>query len=317
MSGEKNVGKRWGIVAALSVGFTAGIFAGMSESPVGTALIAGIFGLIGGGGIWGVLKAAQHPPAPAKTEETTPTSVSIDWENIRIACLGTTLLCVGMLAGAVAGIGLREGWLLPQSAARVGAAQDGGALLDIFSEGATLRRSQQLKLVVFQAELKRAGVGTKENNQFVRGFIKAASQLQEPKSVPERELAQLRLQSKNVQQALSQALDALSAQAPDPPDNVDESKIPRAPPALKSPADIRYQDVERAFFALDKGLPIAVSVEETLKASATPELELLIDLLASYRQADTYVPDLRQARSPLAPIGKKWRDDRRSLSIKP
>src|SRR5262245_25203698 len=97
---------RWHVLAGLvSLGFTAGLFAGLSQSPVGTTLIAGLFGLLGGGGFLTLaLKQWTGDAAPKP-------SIPLDPNMIRLAALSLTALCAASIAGAFLGMGIRQGWL--------------------------------------------------------------------------------------------------------------------------------------------------------------------------------------------------------------
>jgi len=146
--------------AMILVGFTAGLFGGMSQSPVATALVAGIFGLIGAGGIVGIILAGRRAQVDHTHETQRPGS-----RDLPLASTAISLLCGFCIAGVFLGIGLREGWLIPQ--AKPGS--DADAKSEIMNSGLDLQK--QMELLVLGAQLRKLGLSEQNNYQFIQRFI--------------------------------------------------------------------------------------------------------------------------------------------------
>jgi hypothetical protein len=298
-STKESVGWRF-LIASSLVGLTAGLFAGMSESPVATALIGGVFGLLGGGGILGLLVGGnKKEPAEAKATWQRPI------QDFQPAAVATSLLCVFCIVGVFLGIGFREGWLLPRFA-NVNSSE----LIEISDAAKGLGRPLQMKLVVLQSELDTLGISPRQNNQFVSSYI-AAIRETDPNSLGENSIEGMQRDAAYGIKAIEHALATLS-QDTENPDEDDASKL-----LLKPYQGLTYGNVKEAYEYLKKASELAHSTENHILGSITPELSQTLDLLSKYRKSNLYQPAGRYASALVKP--KKYRDSdpNNQLFIKP
>lgn len=292
------------------IGFAAGLFAGMSESPVATALIGGVFGLIGGGGLYGLLSRSKV----GDTREASSGSREIDWTVIRVTSKTASLLCICAIAGVILGVGFRDGWALPQPTKK-----ESSALLVIADKSRDLERRQQLKLLLLQAELKSLGVSNEENNHFVASFI-ADDDSTAAKGLAEDNLRSLKRSTADLAKALEGAVGGLTL-----PDlakakkmesgEIDEDSAPRR---LMSVKEIRYADVARAYAFLRIAEELATKVETYVYHSSAPELSLVLDLISRYREASVDQPAAGRAGVLLPRRGRFEQIDReRKVTLRP
>ncbi|MBC3872076.1 hypothetical protein [Undibacterium flavidum] len=298
--------------ASCILGFTAGLFAGMSESPVGLTLVAGIFGLIGGGGMYSLLSKGS----PLKQSEEKPPGNNEVWMLLQSAALATSLFCIFSILGVSIGIALREGWILPKSSSHV------SKLIPIAEEGGHLLRRQQLKLLILQTELVSLGVSNEENNHFVRSFISTGKNTRAEGFSENESLRHLKLEAKNLSIAVSKALEILSnsdennsnakinSKTSEIEDNEDVQR------RIKSLNEIKYGDVIRAYEYLKVAAPAANKVHNFVEDSSVPELSAILDLISRYREARVDQPAYGRA-SPLVPPKKLFGSEpERKASIK-
>lgn len=287
--------------ASCLVGFTAGLFAGMSESPVGTALVGGIFGLLGGGGIYGLLTRAwkDQGSSSSTSEREDP------WEMLSPVALATSLFCIFAIVGVALGIGLREGWIVPQPENRT------ATLIPIAQDGKDLLPRQQLKLLILQSELASLGVPVEANNHFVRSFIETGKDDQREGFNEDKSLRDLKRKTQDLKETVDRAFEALSTKNVRklPPDKLkDSAEIEDdddAPLRLKSVGEINYGDVMNAYVFLEKARPFADEVKNYIEAASMPELSAILDLISRYREANMAQPSAGRL-SPLVNRKKLW-----------
>jgi hypothetical protein len=289
------------LIASSLVGLTAGLFAGMSESPVATALVGGIFGLIGGGGIFGLLVQARKGNGEENKDETAGSSL----HALGPPAAATSFLCVFCILGVFAGAGFREGWLLPQPS------KDKASLLNIANAAKGLPRSLQLKLVILQSELASLGVSANQNNQFVSSYI-AANGENNPKALMEDEsLRGMKHHVRDAVIAIEHALSALSEE-PENPDE-DDDKHRKVKPVEK----VTYGNVKEAFAYLKVASDLAHSTEDSILEATAPELSLVLDLISRYREAELNQPTGGRAGPLIRHPDFFKTDPKNRVSIKP
>lgn len=265
------------IVALAFVGVAIGLFAGMSESAVGAALVAGLFGLIGGGGIYTLF---------GQPKERLPS-----FERMHDLSLGVVALCVASILSAFVGIALRQG-LLPWPQANSASAK--APLLEISRDLQVVPRGQYLKLLLLQLELENLGVPREENNRLVGALIANSSSAKDFHSAYVGDvLGYARDVSAWNQGVLTESLSSLSAE------------LRRSvSDASGKPRTQRVEELERtlreAIKAIDRATATsrgiggsAEKLETSVRAAVQPEVAVLLDLVARYRQAAVDSPEPR------------------------
>jgi hypothetical protein len=290
------------VVASSLIGLTAGLFAGMSESPVATALVGGIFGLIGGGGVLSLLVESRKTQGAADPEKQ-----SGDAEHrLRPAATAISFLCMFCILGAFTGIGFREGWLVKQPQKK-----DTAELINIAEAAKDLERPVQLKLVILQSELHSLGVSPKQNNQLVSSYI-APNEEEDPEGLTENKpLADLKASFSEAKSAVRVALEAISELPEDDSDNDEENRN------LKKQEKVEYADLKEAFDDLKKASRNLRKSNDILEALTAPELSIVLDIIAKYREAYGYANSSHQWGPADRPGTFSEADRKRRLSIKP
>lgn len=299
--------------ASCLLGFTAGLFAGMSESPVGTALVAGIFGLIGGGGMYSLLSKGSRQQQPSEDKSDSYEAQAM----LQPAALATSLFCIFSMIGVATGIALRQGLIFPESSHTY------SKLIPIADEGKHLLRRQQLKLLILQSELASLGVSNEANNHFVKSFIDTSQDYRREGFNEDRSLGDLKLATKDLSKAVRSALNALSTTD----EKFDSTKKKEQSMAIeddqefqlrpKTVEEIRYGDVMRANAYLKVAVPAAAKVQNYIEDSSVPELSAMLDLISRFREANVEQSAVGRA-SPLVSSRKLWgAEPERKASIKP
>lgn len=261
----------WGASSAILVsfgtlGFTVGLFAGMSESPVGAALVGAMFGLLGSGGILSLVGKIDEKKVVGRA--------------VAVA-LCTTCFCLTVIGGVFLGIEIRNGDIPgvtePAPPARELAELDAAALQDLSAERAA-------DLLVLQRELERVGVTPRENDAVVGRVLARIKEGKESKGMSANDAAELVTRARQLKVDAAAAAAALEAASEKLTALRNTLATPERDGADAAAAADRAKLVNDALDGLERALnPAAFQLRETVSGAA----EDLAD-----RLADAQSPDL-------------------------
>lgn len=147
----------WIRITAIVFGLSAGILAGLSESPVAGVVLTGVFGVVGG------VAANQFFNPVARSEERGRHRLFMDLHsNVELQIVffqAMTLACVFLVVGAFLGAGFRTGNIWPKTSK-----SDSPKLRSISTYYSDLGASEILRLQILQQKLDGIGVSIDENN---------------------------------------------------------------------------------------------------------------------------------------------------------
>ena len=135
------------------LGFSTGVFVGLSESPVVGTLLTGVLSLFAGG-LLAVFALKKD-------------SVSLTAENLNGLAISIICFCLLCLAGSVVGIWMRKA-VLPALFTK---AEAKPPLADLKVVGKGVPHDKLVRLLMIQATLKNLGVGEAENNLVIEGLL--------------------------------------------------------------------------------------------------------------------------------------------------
>lgn len=146
--------------ASAVLGFTIGLFAGMSETPVIGVLISGALGLISG-----TLVAWLRPSEKPQREGEAAPKLPLEWTQISAAVIP---LCLAAILGGLLGVELRSAPVRRMLWAERLVSMDPETLQ---KQGKSISSDKRVKLLLLQRSLDKFGVSIGDNNAVVNGFI--------------------------------------------------------------------------------------------------------------------------------------------------
>lgn len=288
------------LIAFGVLGLTIGTFTGMSESPVGSTIVAALFGLLGGGGIFAFMGGLQKKPmARARL-------IDASWALL--------ILCSTCLVSVFLGISLREGTLFEKKPEAKGEQLVSLAV----DSNDDVSRAMLMKLIILQTELESLGVPRSRNNETISSFLKASRRERglDPDRVGDmrgyvRDIAQyhdnlISESFENMGEALTKERKRIEA-------------LPRAQQAaeysnLLDEVAGRIHRAEKTSRGIGES---ARKLRELFILSVQPDLEIMLEVVSRYKTAQLHDTELRIATPAWRRPGAGKAYDPPRMSIKP
>jgi hypothetical protein len=257
----------WG--TALFLGLTVGLFAGMSESPIATTLIAGIFGLLGGGGALG-LALQSFWPKPDKKPDPLPVSVA----SIKGTAIALCALCGASIIGVFTGIAMRHGDL--------DVFGNDDDLISIVRETSGMNADQQVQLVLLQTQLALLDLPASDNNALVRSL--SGQDAADRKSLSRNSVELIKVKIEDARSALAALTDAIT---------IKEAASTRS----KLQSEISDEDLATAFEKLAVAEGVVSDIEKEIGEASLPQVSAIMERISKFLEANKDVGRLAIASS--------------------